>query len=279
MRVLLTDDHRLLLEGLRNLLEAHGIDVIGVAEDGYECLRKARELRPDIILMDIGMPRCDGLAATRLVKSELPEIKVVILSATAEDHDLFEAVKSGATGFLLKSMDADDLIEALDNALHDVPPLAAGLAARLLAEFARSTPLAGSAPAEVGAATRPTPDAQTRDVLTSDDAGPPQATPPPGGESSSGVSARPDLSGPRPPAYPAPDDPLTVRQEEVLALLAQGLSYKEVAALVSLTPRTVKYHMGEIMRKLHLRNRAQALAYAGSLGLGVNADTPPPRGT
>ncbi|MGB7961819.1 MAG: response regulator transcription factor [Propionicimonas sp.] len=269
MRVLLTDDHRLLLEGLRNLLEAHGIEVIGVAEDGYECLRKARELRPDIILMDIGMPRCDGLAATRLVKSEMPEIKVVILSATAEDHDLFEAVKSGATGFLLKSMNADDLIDALDNALHDVPPLAAGLAARLLAEFARSAPLAGPQPSDEGAA----------DALTPDDAGRPLVASPSRRESSSGVPGRPDSAAQLTAAHPVPDDPLSVRQEEVLALLAQGLSYKEVAALVSLTPRTVKYHMGEIMRKLHLRNRAQALAYAGSLGLGGDPDSPTPRVT
>ena len=221
MRVLLADDHRLMLEGLTNLLEAHGIEVVGVSEDGEECLQKARELKPDIILMDVGMPRCDGLCATRLVKSEMPEIKVVILSAAAEDHDLFEAVKSGATGFLLKNMDAKDLIEALDNALHDVPPLAPGLAARLLTEFARTadpTPAAAASP-EVGA-----------------------------------------------------HEPLTVRQEEVLALLAQGLSYKQVATRVSLTPRTVKYHMGEIMRKLHLRNRAQVLAYAGSINLGTGPD-------
>ena len=250
MRVLLADDHRLMLEGLKNLLEAHGIEVVGVAEDGFECLRKARELRPDIILMDIGMPRCDGLAATRLVKSELPDIKVVILSASAEDHQLFEAVKSGAIGFLLKSMDAEDLIDALDNALHDVPPLAEGLAARLLAEFARG---AG------------------------------RATPPPVGvPAGDAVPSRPDASdagasrrSPEdddPPAPLLPDDVLSVRQEEVLALLAQGLSYKEIAVRVSLTPRTVKYHMGEIMRKLHLRNRAQVLAYAGSMGLGVDAE-------
>ena len=73
------------------------------------------------------MPRCDGLRATRLVKSEMPEIQVIMLSATADDHDLFEAVKAGATGFLLKSMDAADLISALKDALRDVPPLAPGL--------------------------------------------------------------------------------------------------------------------------------------------------------
>lgn len=264
MRVLLADDHRLMLEGLRNLLEAHGIEVAGVAEDGHECLLKARELRPDVILMDIGMPRCDGLAATRLVKSEMPEIKVVMLSASAEDHDLFEAVKSGATGFLLKSMDAEDLIEALHNALHDVPPLAPGLAARLLAEFARASTPAAGLPSGL----------PVSDALTPDEAGGSSA-----GSAAARGSARHDDVGHLPSAYPATDDPLSARQEEVLALLAQGLSYKEVAVRVSLTPRTVKYHMGEIMRKLHLRNRAQVLAYAGSMGLGVDADHSEPHGT
>ncbi|MGB4916616.1 MAG: response regulator transcription factor [Propionicimonas sp.] len=230
MRVLLADDHHLMVEGLRNLLEAHGVEVVGAAEDGYACLRMARELSPDVILMDIGMPRCDGLAATRLVKSELPQTKVVILTASADDRDLFEAVKSGAAGYLLKSMDAADLIEALDNALHDVPPLAPGLAARLLAEFARSVE---TTPAHVEA------------VVATSSAG------------SSPLSA-----------HGLGEQALTLRQAEVLALLAQGFSYKEVAVRVSLTPRTVKYHTGEIMRKLHLRNRAQVLAYAGSLGLG-----------
>ena len=114
MRVLLADDHQLMLEGLRSVLEAHGIEVVGMATDGLECLAEAREQHPDVILMEVAMPRCDGLRATRLVKSEMPEIQVIMLSATADDHDLFEAVKAGATGFLLKSMDAADLISAIE---------------------------------------------------------------------------------------------------------------------------------------------------------------------
>ena len=103
MRVLLADDHQLMLEGLRSVLEAHGIEVVGMATDGLECLAEAREQHPDVILMEVAMPRCDGLRATRLVKSEMPEIQVIMLSATADDHDLFEAVKAGATGFLALS--------------------------------------------------------------------------------------------------------------------------------------------------------------------------------
>ena len=137
MRVLLADDHALLLEGLQNLLEAHDIEVAGTARDGREALEQARKLRPDLILMDIRMPVCDGLSATRLIKAELPETKIVVLTTSAEDQDLFEAVKSGASGYLLKSMDAASLIDALRDAEQDVPPFAPGLAAKLLAEFAR----------------------------------------------------------------------------------------------------------------------------------------------
>ena len=122
MRVLLVDDNRLMLEGLQNLLEAHGIQVAGLAKDGLEAVSLARELKPDVILMDIRMPGCDGLAATRLIKAEMPEAKIIILTTSTEDQDLFEAVKSGACGYLLKSMDADELVEALDQAQQGIPP-------------------------------------------------------------------------------------------------------------------------------------------------------------
>lgn len=228
MRVLLVDDHQLLVEGLSNILEANGIAVAGVARDGIEALEQARTLAPDVILMDVRMPRCDGLTATRLIKAEMPQIKIVILTVSAEEQDLFEAVKSGANGYLLKSMDADALIEALADAQQDIPPFAPGLAARLLAEFSHLQ--------------------DDRDASGTRDPG---ATP----------------TSPPSQAPPAEGEPLTARQVEVLALVAEGLSYKEVAKRVSLSPRTVKYHMAEIMRKLHVDNRAQVLAYAGRIGL------------
>src|SRR5512139_3663920 len=104
LRVLLVDDHALFLEGLRNLLALKSIEVLGTASDGLEALEKARSLRPDVILMDVQMPRCDGLAATRLIKAELPEIKIVMLTMSEDERDLFEAVKSGASGYLLKKL-------------------------------------------------------------------------------------------------------------------------------------------------------------------------------
>ncbi len=240
MRVLLADDHVLLLEGLRNLLEAHGIEVVGIAKNGWEAAEQAESLRPDLILMDIRMPECDGLAATRIIKSRMPEAKIVILTTSTENADLFEAVRSGAVGYLLKSMDADGLIEALRDAEEDVPPFAPGLATKLLAELARS--------AEAGAEETRAP-----------------ATP---------RSAEASLVGPaahRPDAAP-PQEPLSPRQIDVLTLVAQGLAYKQVGAQISLSPRTVKYHMAEIMRKLHLQNRAQVLAYAGSMYRSREAD-------
>ena len=137
MRVLLVDDHRLLLEGLANLLEAHGVEIVGTAQDGWEAVEAARALRPDVILMDISMPKCDGLAATRLIRGEWQDARIVILTTSMQDNDLFEAVKSGAFGYLLKSMDADALVEALGQVQEGIPPFSPGLAARLLSEFTR----------------------------------------------------------------------------------------------------------------------------------------------
>jgi two-component system NarL family response regulator len=215
MNVLLVDDHHLLLEGLQNLLTAHGVQVVGLAHDGLEAIELTRATQPDVILMDIRMPRCDGLEATRRIRAEWPTARIVILTTSTEDSDLFEAVKSGAYGYLLKSMNAEELIESLQGAQEGVPPFSSGLATKLLDEFVRLAEQQ-AAPAE--------------------DADRPEAE-------------------------------LTTRQREVLALVAKGLTYKEVGARLNLSPRTVKYHMAEIMAQLHLEHRAQVLAYAGRLGL------------
>ena len=136
MNVMLVDDNRLMLEGLQNLLEAHGVQVAGMAADGQQAIALARALKPDMILMDIRMPRCDGLTATRLIKAEMPDMKIVVLTTSTDDQDLFEAVKSGACGYLLKSINADTLIEALTQAQEGIPPFSPGLASKLLKEFA-----------------------------------------------------------------------------------------------------------------------------------------------
>ena len=138
MRVLLVDDHGLFLEGLRNLLTAHGIEVVGMARDGLDALAAARRWRPDLILMDIQMPRCDGVAATRLIKAEMPECKIVMLTMSDDESDLFEAVKSGASGYLLKRLDADEFFAYLEDLQAGHPPFSPGLADKILRAFAGS---------------------------------------------------------------------------------------------------------------------------------------------
>jgi DNA-binding NarL/FixJ family response regulator len=135
--VLLVDDHPLFLEGLQNLLTARSIEVVGTAQDGREALTQARISRPDVVLMDIHMPRCDGLEATRLIKREMPAVQIVILTMSAEDQYLFEAIKGGASGYLLKSLHADQFFELLSGLARGEAPMTRDLAARILSEFAQ----------------------------------------------------------------------------------------------------------------------------------------------
>ena len=135
MKLILADDHPLFLEGLQYVLETFGIEVAGVAQDG----REAQLLKPDIILMDIKMPICSGIDALRLIKAEMPEIKIVMLTTSDEDDDLFDAVKYGASGYLLKNANAKDLVNMLSDLEKGEVPLSPGLAARLLEEFGCNT--------------------------------------------------------------------------------------------------------------------------------------------
>jgi two-component system NarL family response regulator len=212
MRLLLVDDHALFLQSLKVLLTTQGYEVVGTAGDGMEALKQARLLHPDLILMDIEMPGCDGLAATRLIKAEMSQIKIVMLTISASDEHLFEAVKSGASGYLLKSQSADrflDLIAQVEGGGAALPP---ELAARLLAEFAR----------------------QTQNAETPMQAAPPE---------------------------------LTARQLEILTLVAQGQTYPQVGETLHLSEPTIRYHMAQILERLHLKNRAQVIAYAARHGL------------
>ena len=208
LRLLLVDDHPLFLEGLRSLLTARGLTVVGVAHDGEAALEQTRALRPDVVVMDVHMPGGGGLEATRAIKAELPEVKIVMLTVAEDDAHLFEAIKSGASGYLLKSLDANQFCALLIGLLRDDVPLAPGLAARIMAEFARQ------------------------------------------GDRRGDPRGRPDGS-----------TELTPRQEEILSLVAQGLIYKEIGSTLHLSEKTIKYHMSRILEKLHVENRAQAIAY------------------
>ncbi|TEU18821.1 MAG: response regulator transcription factor, partial [Anaerolineales bacterium] len=196
MRVLLVDDHPLYLEGLRGLLASRGLHVVGQARDGLEALEQARSLRPDLILMDVQMPRCDGVEATRRIKAELPEAKIVMLTVAAEGDILFEALKSGASGYLLKSLDGAQFFSLLADVMRGETVLSPALANQVLAEFARK------------------PDDETVDTA-----------------------------------------PLTPRQHEVLELVAQGPTNQEIARALYVSEATVKYHVSQILERLHLQSR------------------------
>ncbi len=227
MRILLVDDHSLFVEGLRNLLQAGGHQVVGAAREGQEAQELARALRPDVILMDIRMPRCDGLCATRAIHAEMPEIKIVILTTSAEDADLFEAIKNGASGYLLKNLESKELFDYLAGLERGEAPLSRELSAHLLVKFAHQAAALDERAATARANTAPS--------------SAPRDTP-------AGIE-------------------LTHRQREILEMVACGLSYKEVGAKLNLSENTIKYHMGEILQRLHLKNREQAVAFALRSGL------------
>ena len=218
MRVLLADDHSLFLEGLAGLLTARGFAVIGTAVDGVEAIAKARDLRPDLILMDICMPRCDGLAATKLIKAEMPQIKIVMLTMAEENEQLFEAIKCGASGYLLKSLEAGRFVDLLLGLANGEAPFAPGLSEKVMGELRRL------AAADQGHATA--------------------------GEGGG-------------------HNGLSPHQLQILGLVARGLTYKEVGSVLSLSERTIKYHMRVILDQLRLGNRSQAVAWAKRAGLGT----------
>ncbi len=212
MRVLLADDHPLFRDGLATLLRARGMDVVGEASNGLEAVEKARVLKPDLILMDVNMPQMNGLEATRIIKTERPESKIVVLTVSDDDENLFEAIKSGAQGYLLKSLQSQAFFELLNGVAQGEAPISRGLATKILGEFGRHLRQQNEAP----------------------------------------VGSKEDL---------------TEREKEVLRLVAEGATNRDIAAQLNVTENTVKYHLKNILEKLHLRNRAQAVAWAMQTGL------------
>jgi two-component system NarL family response regulator len=213
MRVLLADDHALFLDGLRNLLTLHGVQVVGVARNGMEALEKTLQTRPDLVLMDMRMPGCDGVTATRLIKAEWPESKIVMLTTSTEEDDLLEAIRSGASGYLLKSLETGPFLKYLEGVMNGEPAIARELSAILWKE-----------------------------VASKDDAS---------------LVIRNHSEGAE----------LTARQIEILQLVAQGLQNKEIAEMLCVSEHTIKYHISEILQRLHVKNRDQAVAYALNKGL------------
>ncbi|HEY6040560.1 MAG TPA: response regulator transcription factor [Anaerolineae bacterium] len=211
IRVLLADDHPLFRDGVAALLRTRGFDVVGEAGDGVEALEMARQLHPDMILMDIQMPRLDGLMATRLITTETPETHVIMLTVSEEDENLFEAIKSGAQGYLLKNTDTQTFFELLTGVSRGEAPMSRQLAGKILREFARK--------------------------ITGD--------------------KQPDER----------NGELSDREKDVLRLVAEGMTNRDIGGRLNLSENTIKYHLKNIMQKLHLKNRAQAVAFALQSGM------------
>lgn len=218
LRILLADDSPIFLQGMQNLLVTYGFDVIGTAENGLEAANRARELKPDIILMDINMPHYNGLQATRTIKQEMPDIPIVMLTMSEDNTDLFEAIKSGAAGYLLKDMDAEEMFDMLQGAAKGEVVIQPSLAMKVLQEFASQT--------------------------DEDEAYQ---------EAEMVVSQRPQG--------------LEDHEFEVLKLVSRGLTYRQTGEQLGYSERTIKRYMGDIMKRLHLRSRAEVISYAQRIGL------------
>lgn len=212
MRILLVDDHVLFRKGVAALLAPRqDMQVVGEAGDGLEAIEAARRLMPDVILMDIGMPNCDGLAATRCIKREMPHVKIIMLTVSDDDQHLFEAIKCGAQGYLLKNLEPDQLHNMLESISRGEAPLSGVIAARILKEFTQSD---------------------------------------------SGTVRDAELV-----------DQLTPREIEILELVVDGKTNREIASALVISENTVKIHLRNILEKLHLQNRIQAAVYAVRQGL------------
>jgi DNA-binding NarL/FixJ family response regulator len=217
MRILLADDHALFRDGIASLLGAWGHEVVGQVADGDAAVAAGLELRPDLVLMDVAMPGGGGLAATRRLAAEAPQIAIVMLTASEDVDDLFAAIKAGARGYLLKNLESGELRGMLGAVERGEAAITPAIAARILAELARA-----------------------------------EAVP-------SAATADPD------------PDRLTERELDVLRLVVRGLRNKEIAAELGISENTAKFHLRNILDKLHAQNRTEVVARAMREGLVEDA--------
>jgi NarL family two-component system response regulator LiaR len=215
IRVLIADDHAILRKGIRALLGTEpDMEVVGETADGLDTVAQARTLHPDVILMDLVMPKMDGIEATRRITAEQPDVRILVLTSFAADDKVFPAIKAGALGYILKDSGPAELVQAIHQVHQGQPSLEPSIALKLLQELSH------------------------------------------------------------PPQRPPTPDPLSEREMEVLRLLAQGKSNREIAEQLVITELTVRTHVSNILGKLHLASRTQAALYALKEGLASLDDVP-----
>lgn len=211
-RILIGDDHEHARKGMRMILANDpNFEIVAEAKNGKEVIQLTEQMMPDMILMDINMPIINGLEATRIIKERFPYVKIVMVTVSDDVSDLFEALKKGAQGYLLKNLNSSIWLEYLRSLAADETPMPKEVARRILNEFSQS---------------------------------------------------------PR----PTPNPCLTAREQEILSLVAKGLSNKEIATQLSISEYTVKNHLKNIMQKLHLSNRVQLTRYAYEQGWVHSSD-------
>ena len=208
IRVLIVDDHALFRRGLQMVLEGEpDIDVVGEASDGHEAIERAEATTPDVVLMDVRMPKRSGIEATRTIKDTLPSTKILMLTISDEEADLYEAIKAGASGYLLKEISIEEVASAVRQVQAGQSLISPSMASKLLNEFAAMV--------------------KRRDERT-------------------------QVPGPR----------LTERELEVLKLVAKGMNNRDIGSELFISENTVKNHVRNILEKLHLHSRMEAVVYA-----------------
>ncbi|HLB61476.1 MAG TPA: response regulator transcription factor [Actinomycetota bacterium] len=208
LRVMVVDDHALFRRGLEMVLEhEEDIDLVGEASDGAEAVQKAQELMPDVVLMDVRMPKRSGIEAAREIRDVMPHVKILMLTISDEEADLYEAIKAGASGYLLKEIPIEEVADAIRSVWQGQSRISPSMASKLLTEFAAI---------------------------------------------SKAADERPPMPSPR----------LTDREMEVLKLVAQGKNNRDIAKELFISENTVKNHIRNILEKLHLHSRMEAVVYA-----------------
>jgi DNA-binding NarL/FixJ family response regulator len=239
IRVLIADDQRVVREGLTMVLGLlPGVEVVGAASDGDEAVALAVDLHPDVVLMDLRMPHCDGVEATRQLRVREPRTKVVVLTTYSDDRSVLDALRAGARGYLTKDAGGAEIRAALQHVLDDNAVIDPAVQQHLIDAIA-TTPAPGFTPSS----------------------GSPVASP------AGSPSALPATSPAVPGHVVGPAGELTRREAEVLSLIAAGLSNPEIAGHLFISEATVKSHVNRLLAKIDVRDRAQAVAYAYRHGL------------